>query len=615
MYSNKTKLDKFIEKNSGSKNILRNLCNKEIERTNKEIELIRKEFEKTKEKFVEEANELFEHNTLNFERTIPNFKYKLELLKSDDLDYKVIKDSVGLDSLPDFFADYLGNKYDQPEDKTEDERVVFKIFRIKLNKNVLNEPELSKDSSLLLLHGTKGKRVEGILREGFKPSGCGKYGPGIYLTDSFEKAFEYGECFVKDEETPKHMAYVFVNKVVYTNLNESSKKIIKDTKNKLNKCQLSFAKSNSPSLSFQNGMKNKTTIHVQKKAASWKDYNKCEQKLKVFASGEQTEFHCSSNDLFDSGNNRISNGTFQVEYGKEKIAAAHHELVTPKYLIQVERKQTVRDFVKDVLYNKFDVPMFKSEKSTLNLNMCTKILDEDFFTELERELDRNLQGEINFIKSKFDFNIKSLLQQLSFNFNCIFETSTNDSIKYKTKLLSPADEDYKFILRSIDDKCTSENSPICYFFKIIPVDKNEAYLINNVSLYLQGVKANKVLDVLTSGYPTDLESLEKQCKKYCFGEDILQSRSCSCFCSVFLKQELQKGISYCKIDGGLKKLSFVFVAADKDASPHLGSSCLKDSRGCYVRDDSFTIPKEKNISTCFEAENMIPAYLIVFSCD
>ena len=167
-------------------------------------------------------------------------------------------------------------------------------------------------------------------------------------------------------------------------------------------------------------MKNKTTIHVQKKAASWKDYNKCEQKLKAFASGEQTEFQCSSNDLFDSGNNRISNGTFQVEYGKEKIAAAHHELVTPKYLIQVERKQTVRDFVKDVLYNKFDVPMFKSEKSTLNLNMCTKILDEDFFTELERELDRNLQGEISFIKSKFDFNIKICTIRIG----CIYQKLT-----------------------------------------------------------------------------------------------------------------------------------------------------------------------------------------------
>ena len=101
MYSSEEKLDEFIKKYSGPQDILLNLCKNEKDRTTEEIELINKEFEKTKEYFVKEANELFEHKTFNFERSISNFKYKVEPLGIDDPDYKVLKNSVGLDCLPD----------------------------------------------------------------------------------------------------------------------------------------------------------------------------------------------------------------------------------------------------------------------------------------------------------------------------------------------------------------------------------------------------------------------------------------------------------------------------------------------------------------------------------
>ena len=236
MYSSEEKLDEFIKKYSGPQDILLNLCKNEKDRTTEEIELINKEFEKTKEYLVKEANELFKHKTFNFESSISNFKYKVEPLGIDEPDYKVLKNSVGLDCLPDVFADQLGENYKQSKDK----KVAFKIFRVTLNNNVLKESEDSKDSSLLLLHGTNGKNVEGILKEGFRPSRSGLYGPRVYLTDSFKYAFEHGICLETDKGVAKHMSYVFVNKVVQNKLHKTRhylnyfKNLFKNGQNKLN---------------------------------------------------------------------------------------------------------------------------------------------------------------------------------------------------------------------------------------------------------------------------------------------------------------------------------------------------------------------------------------------
>lgn len=279
----------------------------------------------------------------------------------------------------------------------------------------------------------------------------------------------------------------------------------------------------------------------EEKTLSWQDYNKG-KKLKIESChGEKIKkLKHSSNDLLDSDKNRIINGTLQADKFEGITAVAHHELVTPAYLIQLERKESAHDFAKNVLYNEFDVPMYKKEHFSLNSCLSEKKLAQNFFVVLEKEIEANQQGKIDFLKAKFDYIVKSLAQQLSFKISCLLEISINDCIKYKTELLSSKDKDYQFVLRSINDKHSNENLSIRYLFRINPQDQNEANFINNVPLYLHGIKANKVLDILTSGYNTDFETVKKKCKEECFGEDVLRSKRCSCFFFSFFQTGVTK---------------------------------------------------------------------------
>ena len=67
------------------------------------------------------------------------------------------------------------------------------------------------------------------MKEGFKPSQGGRFGPGVYLTNSFKMACRYGDCFVNDEGVPKKMTYLFVNKVRQTDPEEPPRKLCKVT--------------------------------------------------------------------------------------------------------------------------------------------------------------------------------------------------------------------------------------------------------------------------------------------------------------------------------------------------------------------------------------------------
>ena len=164
--------------------------------------------------------------------------------------------------------------------------------------------------------------------------------------------------------------------------------------------------------------------------------------------------------------------------------------------------------MKDVLYVKFDVRRFKDKTNDMTSSLSKDVMHqsipaklenyslENFVTELQREISANHQAQIELIKSKFDYNINSFLQQLSFNMTSLFETSTNDSIKHKTQLLETHNEDYEFILRSITDENSNHNSKVLYMFRINPVDPNEARKLEDNLLYLQGVTANRVMNVL-----------------------------------------------------------------------------------------------------------------------
>ena len=55
------------------------------------------------------------------------------------------------------------------------------MYRVNPTDATENETKTSKKLKLLLLHGTKGSNVAGILKVGFKPSKIGTFGPGEFI--------------------------------------------------------------------------------------------------------------------------------------------------------------------------------------------------------------------------------------------------------------------------------------------------------------------------------------------------------------------------------------------------------------------------------------------------
>ena len=96
--------------------------------------------------------------------------YSLEVLDERHFDYQVVKTA--------FFNTLGGNMHPyDPNKKLNVER----ICRVLQNSPTRN-PEDMYNGALLLFHGTKRNRVHGILREGFKSSAGGRYGPGAKYT-------------------------------------------------------------------------------------------------------------------------------------------------------------------------------------------------------------------------------------------------------------------------------------------------------------------------------------------------------------------------------------------------------------------------------------------------
>jgi len=82
-----------------------------------------------------------------------------------------------------------------------------RICRVLQNSPTRN-PEDMYNGALLLFHGTKRNRVHGILREGFKSSAGGRYGPGIYHSSLSVKCLTYAE-----PKPPDDSYFFFVNEI------------------------------------------------------------------------------------------------------------------------------------------------------------------------------------------------------------------------------------------------------------------------------------------------------------------------------------------------------------------------------------------------------------------
>ena len=83
----------------------------------------------------------------------------------------------------------------------------FQIWRV-IEQNTKAKFD-EKSNNLMLFHGTSQKSVAGILENGFKNSEEGKFGKGVYMTESSETASIYS-CL----KFPKNVRFIFVSEVL-----------------------------------------------------------------------------------------------------------------------------------------------------------------------------------------------------------------------------------------------------------------------------------------------------------------------------------------------------------------------------------------------------------------
>ena len=112
-------------------------------------------------------------------------------------------------------------------------------------------------------------------------------------------------------------------------------------------------------------------------------------------------------DLYDSYNRKIFNGSFQ-NVDQQKIVLAHHSLVVPSYLIEIEENTNVDDIVKETLYSVLKIgcypksnAVFKKDQNTSEEYSTGNKKSEFSFTmiaeEFKKEIKENHPAKIDFL--------------------------------------------------------------------------------------------------------------------------------------------------------------------------------------------------------------------------
>ena len=582
MQATNKKVNIFLKSYPKCKTFLEDLLKKEENKINKEIE------DEDKEELVENAKNKFEYDIKNFKNTSSeSFNYKLKSLNNDDSDYKVLESTFslndqakGVPSLNDFMDQLVSNN--------EKQNKSFKIYKVIPTDTTSTEPNTSNCSKVHLLHGTKSQNVEGILRTGFKPSKSGLYGPGVYLTNSVEVAHRYGTCFAQEKGIVKKFRYLFVNKVDCTNVL-------------------------SPKNVFDN-------------PKSYKEYLNKKPVVQIFSAHTQisTRFEDSTSNKYDSSQVKILQGTFERDVEKEKIVLSHDTFVVPAYLIEIEEKQTVDQIVEEILYNDL-----KLERFTRNSEPSTKYQKKNRVKEtskqnqestsdkvskaLVKEINANRQAKLEILWSKHDNYMESIMEQLSFKIRSIIETTKKEKVKYQAEILKTEDDGYKFILRSVENNKNAINKKVLHVLKIKSVNKRKDDQLKGEYLFFNGIKSNKVTNILTSGYPSggnvDMNFNKRVSQRMQGIRDITAQDNDTYKATLCLEDEICKGSSYYEDDNVVKELFFVFVATSRFGShdPIVDTEVDTDTRG-----SCFNVKQMRSRKRNLRKPCIIPAYLIIF---
>ena len=546
MQSIKTKVEEFSKSNPNCGSFLQNFLKKREEKINK----IKDDYKKGK--VLEKVREICEYDVANFKKlAYPGFKYKLEMLNINDPDYTLLENSIKNDII-----------------LTKG----LKVYRVISNEETSTES--SDSNQILLLHGTKAQSVEGILKTGFNPSQQGSYGPGVYLTDSSNIAYDYSESFVTEKNSIRKFRYFFVNSVP------------------------------NPEIQLPYFMCERNT--------SFKDYLCSKQSIKMFndSLNEPLKIEECSLDLFDSHDRKVLEGSFQ-KGDQENIALAHHDLVIPAYLIEIEEKLHVEDLVNGILYSLSKVEGYAEsfadsdiiQETNKENNSENKLFDFSFTKiedEFKKEIDRHYHAKIDCLISALADDTNSIIKQLSFQISSIFVAKDDEKRKFSTELLHKENDDYKFISRSICNKSAEILPKIRELFRINPTNENEVNNLKGKYIYLSGLDAEKVKHVLTNGYSNSQKSPEE------FDSVLHRTGTNLNFAKLV-------GRNFCEVDNTVKMLSFVFVVCSKEKhDDNKGRKTIEDSRKSVTKEGLFS-------SECFGAVrnrlDLIPAYLIIFEAD
>ena len=416
MFLNEGKTADFLRNHPKFETLLTDLYNDEVAKTCLDLNKLKRSCDLDKKHIIDYLNQKVSYNTSEFKNpSEKGFKYKLELLGNDDPNYNFLKDSLSLDKKVDLWLGrhpHGNNKF-----KIERNQVakLFKMYKVIPNVEVENRADCEH---LLLLHGTKAPNIKGILKEGFKDSASGSYGPGVYLTNSCNMACNYGRCYGQENDTIKKLTYLFVNRIKPADEPKSPRE---------------FNESN-------------------------EDYLNKEPTLRAFNSKTKKSVSLEDNDqsYIDDKYNITIQRTFQNV--KPKIFLAHHDLVTPAYLIEIEEQQNVKTLAKDLLYNpSVGVKKYTTEDNELPVesniyneeNICSP---KNLNKALKEEISVNEVANLEHIKARPQYVIDSVVEQFLFQVKSLFESSKDDKAKYTSEILKKNDKDYQFILQSLTKK-------------------------------------------------------------------------------------------------------------------------------------------------------------------
>lgn len=303
-------------------------------------------FESNHEKKIEDLNKfkdfILKESTRQISihnKTIEDKKNKsLTKLEKDHKDYKIIQKLLHLE---DFKVRY------------KDIKVKAKTYNYQIFKICAKKTDDSGSKKIVLLHGTKLNLVESIIKSGLKASKTGVYGAGVYLTNGYDYAADYGvQNYIKNNEMQG------VISIILTNISEENMRKVEGENKRFNKMKL-----------------------ADLEKLQQKEYNDEEPGHKIVFN----DLARSHKDDYPIG--LVRGGAFVGDRLKMSIILSHETLVDLAYIVKIEMKYSSSEVARQIIL-KSCTKVFNSGKSFSSEQYRKHEIAE---TKIDEELNNNLK--------------------------------------------------------------------------------------------------------------------------------------------------------------------------------------------------------------------------------